>query len=181
MKKNGGYILFIVLILLICMIPSVGMFSGGEAEAGGNEVLTPPPSLRDRDGRWNTSYLTDLTNYWEDHYFFRQQFVTAWSALNQKLLGTSIADSVVLGRNGWLYFSDTLDNYTGFKTLSQREIFSAAHNLALIAEYCQNQGARFLFVPAPNKNSVYPQNMPDLPVFSQRAGNMDALHPVPRH
>lgn len=56
MKKNGGYILFIVLILLICMIPSVGMFSGGEAEAGGNEVLTPPPSLRDRDGRWNTSY-----------------------------------------------------------------------------------------------------------------------------
>ena len=176
MKKNGGYILFIVLILLICMIPSVGMFSGGEAEAGGNEVLTPPPSLRDRDGRWNTSYLTDLTNYWEDHYFFRQQFVTAWSALNQKLLGTSIADSVVLGRNGWLYFSDTLDNYTGFKTLSQREIFSAAHNLALIAEYCQNQGARFLFVPAPNKNSVYPQNMPDLPVFSQRAGNMDALH-----
>ncbi len=175
MKKNGGYILFIVLILLACMVPSVGMFFGEEAETGGNEVLTPPPSLHDRDGALNTSYLTDLSSYAEDNYFLRQQFVTLWSAINQNLLGTSIADNVLLGRGGWLYFTETLNDYTGIDCLSEREIFSAAHNLALMAEYCQSQGAQFLFTIAPNKNSVYPDYMPDVPVFSLRR-NADALY-----
>ena len=175
MKKNWGYILFTALILLLCLTPSVGMLAGARTETGGNEVLAQPPSLRDREGALNANYLTDLTGYAEDNYFLRPQFVTAWSALNQRLLGTSIADNVLLGCGGWLYFADTLDDYTGSNLLSQREIFSAARNLALMAEYSQSQGAQFLFTIAPNKNSLYPQYMPSLPVFSSRR-NVDALY-----
>ena len=166
MKKNLAYTAFVALILLLCLIPSAGMLFNGRAETGGNEILAVMPSLRGPDGALNTDYLSDLTAYAGDNYFLRQRLVTAWSALNQKLLHTSITDSVLLGRDGWLYFAETLGGYTGAETLSSREISSAAHNLALMAEYAQGRGARFLFTVAPNKNTVYPEHMPDLPVFS---------------
>ena len=64
------------------------------------------------------------------------------------MLGTSIADNVLLGKDGWLYFADTLNDYTGTALWGEREIFSAARNLSLMAEYCEGQGARFLFTIA---------------------------------
>lgn len=174
MKKQFGYIVFIAGFLLLCLVPSVGMLLPDSGEAGGNEVLARLPALRDKDGAWNAGFLTGLSDYAEDNYFLRQRLVTAWSALNQNVFHTSIAGNVLLGSGGWLYFGDTLDDYTGRNLLSDAEIASAANNLALMSEYCESQGARFLFTIAPNKNSLYPQHMPALPVFSQ-GRNADAL------
>ena len=174
MKNRFGYHIFIALFLLLCLIPSVGMLLPEREAAGANEVLAGLPGLRDGEGRLNAEYLTQLSDYIEDSYFLRQDLVTAWSALNQRVLRTSIADNVLLGRDGWLYFGDTLDDYTGAAPMSSGEITAAAHNLALVSEYCESQGAAFLFTIAPNKNSVYPQHMPELPVFSDQK-NADAL------
>ena len=169
MKKQFGDSLFIAAFLVLCLIPSVGMLlPEGEKAAGSNEILAPMPALRDGEGALNTAYLTRLSDYVGDHFFLRQDLVTAWSALNQNVLHTSIADNVLLGRDGWLYFGETLDDYTGAAPMTGGEIAAAAHNLALVSEYCGEQGAKFLFTIAPNKNSVYPGHMPDLPIFSQR-------------
>jgi len=172
--KQFGYRVFIAVFMLLCLIPSVGMLLPDRQETGGNEVLSTLPALRDGEGKLNTDYLPELTDYIEDSFFLRQNLVTAWSALNHRALRTSIADNVLLGEDGWLYFGDTLDDYMGLNPLSDGEIAAAAHNLALAAEYCESQGADFLFTIAPNKNSLYPQHMPDLPVFSSRR-NADAL------
>ena len=94
--------------------------------------------------------------------------ITAWSALNAKGLRSSITEDVVLGTDGWLYFADTLPNYVGLQPMTDREIFSAARNLRLMAEYCESQGARFLFTLAPNKNSLYPEHMPGLTLPAAR-------------
>jgi len=172
--KQFGYRAFIAVFFLLCLIPSVGMLLPDRQETGGNEVLSALPALRDGEGRFNAEYFTELTDYIEDSFFLRQDLVTAWSALNHRALHTSIADNVLLGEDGWLYFGDTLDDYMGLNTLSDGEIAAAAHNLALVSEYCESQGADFLFTIAPNKNSLYPQHMPDLPAFSGRR-NADAL------
>ena len=174
MKKQAGYSIFIAVFLLLCLVPSVGMLFPDRRTAGANEVLTPLPALRDAEGTLNTDYLTKLTDYVEDRFFLRQDLVTAWSALNQRLLHTSIADNVLLGKDGWLYFGETLDDYTGAAPMTAGETAAAAHNLALVSEYCAGQGAAFLFTIAPNKNSIYPQHMPDLPVFSEHK-NAEAL------
>lgn len=174
MKRQLGYIAFTAVILLLCLVPSAGMFLSSGTEAGGNEVLSRLPVLRDKEGSWNPGYLTELANYAEDNYFLRQKMVTAWSVLNQYVLDTSIAEDVLLGEDGWLYFADTLDDYTGKNPMSRRDILSAARNLTLVSEYCESQGAKFLFTIAPNKNSIYPQQMPDFPLFS-RQQNANAL------
>lgn len=163
MKKNFLYATFTALILLLCLIPSLGMALAPQAaEAGGNQALSAPPSLRDAEGRWNTAYLSQIQDYAGDNYFLRQDMITLWSALNVKLFRSSITEDVVLGTDGWLYFGDTLPDYAGLEPMTDRELFSAARNLALISEYCESQGAKFLFTTAPNKNSLYPEHMPSL-------------------
>lgn len=175
MKKKIGYAVFIAVILAVCCIPSLGMLlprqDGG---AGGNQALARRPALRDAEGKLNVEYPAQMVRYLEDNYFLRQEMITAWSALNDRALGTSIADNVVRGRDGWLYFADTLDDYAGFDGLERRELFSAARNLSLMGEYCEGLGARFLFTIAPNKNSLYPEHMPSLTRRGGRGGGLNA-------
>ena len=167
MGKKFGYIGFIALILALCLIPSLGMLASPSRETGANEVLASMPKPRDAEENWNTQYLAQLRDYAEDHFFLRQSMISAWSALNVELLRTSISDGVILGRDGWLYYEGSLNDYTGTGLLSDGEIASAARNLALVKEYAESQGARFLFTVAPNKNSLYPEHMPPLTVFSR--------------
>ncbi len=169
MKKNLPYAAFTALILLLCLIPSLGMLlPKEESGAGGNQTLSRAPSLRDPEGHWNANYLSRMQDYLGDNFHLRQEMITSWSALNAKALGSSITEDVVLGSEGWLYFADTLPDYVGLDPMTDREIFSAARNLALIQEYCESRGAKFLFTVAPNKNSLYWANMPDLTLPSAR-------------
>lgn len=169
MKKNAAYAVFTALIFLLCLIPSLGMLlPAEEAAAGGNQALSRAPALRDAEGRWNPKYLSQIQDYAGDHFYLRQEMITAWSALNAKGLQSSITEDVVLGKDGWLYFADTLPDYAGLDPMSDREIFSAARNLSLVSEYCESRGAEFLFTVAPNKNSLYWSNMPDLALPAAR-------------
>lgn len=162
MGKKAACAAFTALILLICLVPSAGMFLHGETAAGGNETLAALPSVRDRQGAWNTDYFSQLQSYAEDNHFLRQEMITLWSKLNVNLLGTSLTEDVVLGRDGWLYFGDTLPDYAGTDSMTDREIYAAARNLTLMRWYCAQQGADFLFTIAPNKNSLYPKHMPEI-------------------
>ena len=175
MKKHLPYAAFAVLFFLLCLIPSLGMLlPQREGAAGGNQALSRSPSLRNAEGNWNSEYLSQIQDYAGDNFFLRQDMITAWSALNAKVLGSSITEDVVLGSDGWLYFADTLPDYAGLAPMTEREIFSAARNLALISEYCGSQGAEFLFTVAPNKNSLYPEHMPAVPRNDSRS-NADRL------
>lgn len=166
MRKRAACI-FIILMLALCLTPSVGMLvrPAGMAEGtGGNETLAALPTLRDPEGSLNPDWLAQMQDYAGDHYYLRQEMITAWSRLNAALLNTSIAENVVLGRDGWLYFGDTLPDYAGLDTMTPREVWSAARNLRLMSEACEVSGRRFLFTIAPNKNSLYPEHMPELTV-----------------
>jgi hypothetical protein len=174
MKRERKYKIFIICALAMCLVPLAGLPVFGGAKSGSNEILSAAPSLRTEDGSVNTSVLTDAADWFSDRFFLRQELITAGSRLSAGLLGTSAEDDVILGKNGWLYYAETLNDYTGAEELSDREIFSAARNLRLMSDYCRGQGMSFLFTVAPNKNSLYPENMPAYP----RAGgqsNADRL------
>jgi len=159
MKKNVFYIVFIAVCLALCLTLSVGMVFAGPSAAGANESLAEKPVLRDEEGVWNTDYLSDWTAYFRDRFFLRQELISLDHLLSAKLFGTSGDPGVLLGKDGWLYYADTLEDYTGVSPMTDRELFSAAHNLRLMADYCEENGKQFLFVIAPNKNALYPQFM----------------------
>lgn len=160
MKKKLPAILFVAVFFIICVVPTIGFFIFGPADAGANERLAAKPSLTERDGSLNTEFLSDLSDYFAGRFFLRQEMITANNAVTA-LLASSAEEDVILGKNGWLYYADTLDDYTGAAPLGDYELHAAAKNLSLMQQHCEAAGVDFLFTLAPNKNSIYPENMPD--------------------
>lgn len=165
--KKVGYGIFICLFLILCLFVSVGMLIAGPSEAGANEKLSDAPELKTEEGEWNPDYLNDLQDWVNDRFFLRQELISLDRWLTANVFNTSGESGVILGSEGWLYYSDTLNDYTGVDTLTDRELYSAAKNLSLMAEYCRENGRKFQFMIAPNKNSLYPQFMPSYGVTAE--------------
>lgn len=160
MKKKCLPLVFTALCLILCMIPSVGMIFRPTTEPIGNERAVELPSLTDGDGALNLEYFTQLGAYFNQHFAFRSEALTADAKLMSGVFGTSNVDSVTVGSDGWLYYTDTLDDYLGRDVFTSREVRDVIRNLSLIRGYTESQGAQFLFTIAPNKNTLYPEHMP---------------------
>lgn len=171
------YKIFIAAFLLLCLLPSAGMLLLPPTEAAANERLSPKPVLQNGEGSWNTDVLGQVTDYIADHFALRQQMVTANAALQTTLLHTSPAEDVIYGKNGWLYYAATLDDYQNHATLTGDEAAQIARTVADMQAYCEAQGATFLFTIAPNKNSLYPENMPARYLQSDSPGNYELVAP----
>ena len=166
MKKTS--IVFMVAVFIMCLIPTVGLIIFGPGEAGANEVLADRPELTTPEGTPNTAILSDIKNYVDDRFYLRQELITAGRKISAGLFRATGEDDVIIGKNGWLFYGSTLDNFTGAGGLTEREYFAAAKNLSLMNEYCESRGIRFLFTCAPNKNSVYGEFMPNTGVRAER-------------
>ena len=152
--------LYPVILLLLCLFPSVGMLWHPTTEAIGNSTGAAKPVLRTSEG-WNIEYLTELQNYLEDHFAYRPELISAQAHLQGSVFGTSAADGVIYGQNNVLYYEATLDDYQKKNLSSDRQLFNMAHNVYLMQEYTQLLGKNFIFTIAPNKNSLYADNMPE--------------------
>ena len=165
MKQKITSILFAVLFLALCASLSVGTLIFGPASAAANERLAEFPAVKTEEGI-NWDFLSQLQKYVNDRFFLRQRLITLDHRMSN-LLGVSGEDTVIAGKTGWLFFAQTLPDYTGTDTMSGRELFSAASNVALMEEYCRKTGREFTFIIAPNKNSLYGQFMPDYGVKAE--------------
>lgn len=167
MKKSAFSILFLTLGLLLCSTMFLGFLLSGPASPGANEVLAPMPKLTEKDGSLNDLWLAQLSDWFSDRFYPRQTLITAYARGNGIFFRQSGSDDVILGKNGWLYYASTLRDYTGTGTMTSRELFSAANNLSLMQAHCLSQGADFAFLCPPNKNTLYPQYMPDYGVKNE--------------
>ncbi len=152
-------IFFIAVFLLICVVPSLGLALGRRETSSENRSLAELPSAVTEDGL-NISYLSELGDWFEDHFAFRNELVTGYSLITGKLFDTSAKDSVITGTNNWLYYKDSLSDYQGTDLMTDRQLFDAAHTLAMLQNYALANGVDFVFTIAPNKASLYGENMP---------------------
>ncbi|MDO4459492.1 MAG: hypothetical protein Q4C42_05340 [Clostridia bacterium] len=153
------YSLFTALVLLVLLVPLVCTFAFPE-ELKANQVVTAKPAVTKADGSININYLDDVGTWFKNNFGLRQHFITAYSSVLDNVFGTSPVDEVIVGKDDYLFYSDEEESFIGNKTVSDRKLYSAAINLALIEEYTKSQGADFVFTVAPNKSSVLPEKMP---------------------
>ena len=152
-------VLYITAFFAACLVPSLGMAVTKKETSSENRKLAEFPKLKTEEGI-NTQWLPQAGEYFQEHFALRNEFVTANALLNGKILGTSTADGVIQGTDGWLYYKDSLSDYLGEELLSERSLFNIAHTLSMMQENLENRGVQFLFTVAPNKNSLYGENMP---------------------
>jgi len=158
MNKRAG-ICYIVIFMILCLVPFAGMIFFSSNTTTENKTLATFPEFVE-EGSVNLNFCDELSDYFEDHFAFRQALVNTDAEIQSNVFGVSNVDTVIVGSDGWLYYSDTLDDYLGQDLMSERSIYNAAHNLLLMQEYVEECGAEFTVAIAPNKNSLYGENMP---------------------
>lgn len=158
MKK--GKLIYCILFFAICLCPSLGMLVTKQETSSENRQLSEFPSPKTEEGKINVEWLSQAGDYFQEHFAFRNELVTGNALLHGRLLETSTADGVIQGKNGWLYYKDSLDDYLGQDLLSDRSLFNIAHMLSMTQQDLEEKGVNFLFTIAPNKNSLYGDNMP---------------------
>ena len=174
MKNHKKGRVLCLLCLILALVPLLGMLVFGPSAALSNERPAAKPQLV-RAGKINLDVYSETANYLASHFFLRPQLVTANSAAQAAVFGESASGDVVLGKDGWLFYAETLADFQGTNPMTAREIFCAAKNLTLLQEYCEANGTRFLFVCAPNKNTIYPEFMPDQYRKTEVGGDLDRL------
>lgn len=183
LKKAAAYI-FITAVMAALAVPSAGMLIWGESEPAANELLAGRPALTDEAGGINKNLNNDITDYIADRFAFRQQFITAYNALQAAVFGESASDDVILGKSDgedhWLYYRETEDDWLARNVMSDAMINNTARTLALMQEYAASQGTRLVFAVAPDKCSVYPEYMPYIGEASGDSKNLDKLVPALR-
>lgn len=158
--KNIGYYFYIAIVLGLCVVPLllIGIRPGTSTTENRTQASWPVFYTPEKGINW--SYLQEAGNYFTDHFAFRQELVTADARIRAGLFQVSPVEDVIVGENGWLYYAATLDDYQHKDTVSDRMLFNIAHNVALMQQYTESLGKTFVFTIAPNKNSLYPENMP---------------------
>lgn len=158
MKKTGKWI-YIVVCMLLCLLPLVGMSFHMTKTSTENKTLAAFPKWKTDKGI-NMAYFKDFEKWFDDHFAFRNELVTADAQIQSHVFGVSNMDTVVKGTDGWLYYTDTVRDYLGRDTMNERQVYNTVHNLMLLEQFVENQGASFVFTIAPNKNTLYGTNMP---------------------
>ena len=175
MKNEKKYTIYLIVFIAILLVPFAGMLITGPSKSESASAAKLPVFLMvsedENKTTLNKDYLKQLSEYFEGHCAFRQEMVTGYSFVTAKIFQTSSQKSVVCGKNGWMYYTDTLGDYTGSEVMSEREMFDAVTTLKLIDRYCKKNGMKFYFVTAVNKNSLYGENMPYYYKKSDKPGN----------
>lgn len=145
-----------VLFFAVCSFFSLAMLIGGSSfiTEGGVEK----PELFTEDGI-NRSFGSEYEEYFSRAFAYRRYVVDLWSDIRINLFAEG-NDQVVVGRDGFLFFADTVDSYAGLDPMTDAEIEAAADSLLALQDYAVSKGAEFCFLPAPDKNTIYPENMP---------------------
>ena len=155
---RGLAIAYVVIAALVCLVPSVGLLFGG-GEVSSDADAAPVPALTNEDGSFNVDVMSDAGDWFDDHFAFRNEWVTVAAAV-EGLFGVSSNESVVAGTDGWLYYGDSVDDFRGVNQLDDRALYDIAHSMKLVQTYALGHGIDFAFTIAPNKNTLYGQNMP---------------------
>lgn len=154
------YVAFIIIIIVICILPFAGMIFARTDSTSENKKLSSWPVIKDENGI-NSHYLEDMGSYFTDHFAFKEYLVALNAKLQGSIFGVSAEDDVIMGSDGWLYYTATLDDYQHKNSVSERMLYNMAHNTKLMQEYTELLGKQYVFTIAPNKNSLYGDNMPN--------------------
>lgn len=168
-KKNLTNIIYILIFLAISIVPLIA-FSDKQA-AIGNETKAAKPKLSD-----GTELTANVDTYFAQNFGFRNRLVYIQNVLKQNVFRTSGQSEVIVGEDGWLFYSRALDDFLGTSAADETEVERMGAVVLMMQNYVESRGGEFIFLPAPNKMSVYGEYMPYYYIEDGGQGNYERLY-----
>ena len=142
-----------------------------------------PPAFIEKDSRFGTEKRTPapfphwdgsfaglaafpkaFEAWFDDHFGFRRPLVQAYHLMNM-LLGTTGNSRVLLGQDGWLFYTDpndgnSLEDYRRTDPLTPEELERWRLVLETKWAWLKSKGIPYFFIIAPDKHTIYPEHCP---------------------
>ncbi len=120
-------------------------------------------------------YLEAFGKFFEDHFGFRNQLVhwnTHWKGT---MFHEASVNGAMQGEHGWLYWSRErmVENYTGQAQLNRENLQGWQKLLEARRDWLATRGEKYIFVVAPNKETIYPEYLPKWLVKNGRPVKLD--------
>ena len=154
----------IVLFCVVLVLPTLDWVFHLDRSPTPNENRAPAPFPAWDDSSGNLqAFLSGLEAWFNDHFGFRKKLVRLHNRWLAKLFRQSSSADVLIGRDGWLYFAGgrMIDNYTGARLLTTDDLQAWQKLLETRRGWLAKRGIGYLFVIAPNKETVYPEHLPE--------------------
>jgi alginate O-acetyltransferase complex protein AlgJ len=154
--------LIIVLFLVTISLPELINFlrPSQALVAAENRPLVPKPELK-----WNPETLDTFPAryeaYYNDHFGLRHTLIH-WLNVSQSLwLKTSTSPKVIIGKHGWLFYTiePVGNDYPSQKPFSPEELARWLRMLECRRDWLAARGILYIFVIAPDKQSIYPEHL----------------------
>ena len=165
MRKIQIAFIGVVLILILC--PLVFFNGKGLISKRENRYLATHPKFV-RDGKFNSNFFNECNLYASDRFGMRNHLISLNAKINHELLhGVVFTDSAIEGKDGWLFYTDTLGKdegnlYDFFKRnlMTNEECAEFRKKIENAVQWCKNEKIPFIFLLCPNKHSVYSEYYP---------------------
>ncbi len=125
--------------------------------------LASPPTFQ-----WKESiqFPKKYETYFNDNFSFRALLIKINSYISRRAFGISAIPDVLIGKDGWLYltsreYGSSLEDYMGLIDVDLGTLEQIRNNLEQRTKDLQDRGVQFLVVVAPDKQSIYPEYLPD--------------------
>jgi alginate O-acetyltransferase complex protein AlgJ len=125
-----------------------------------NRVLAPAPAWPLTRAEWQ-ALPPRLEKYWNDAFGFRRVLIR-WHSIIRYQLGISPSPIVIIGKHSRLFYAgdETTEQHRGLRPFTTVELDNWTQQLEARRKWLETLHARYLFVVAPDKQSIYPEDVP---------------------
>jgi hypothetical protein len=104
-------------------------------------------------------YADGFGRWFEDHFAFRSRLVRWYGESRLYLLRQSPTQSVVLGRDGWLFYGDDggAEDFVNERPLTDAERRTWRDSIRTCRDWLAARGIGYVFFIAPDKHVIYPE------------------------
>ncbi len=160
MKKHKC-VVWIIIFLFIIASPSFTYFFLGryvDSENYENRIMASRPvfSLENYE-----TFPEEYETYYNDNIPFRNQLIRFNNSIDFFVFNQPANERVVIGKDGWLFYCYGTEQSLGYWDFTNDQLQKIADNLMNTKRILEGLGIEFVLFIAPNKETIYMDELPD--------------------
>jgi alginate O-acetyltransferase complex protein AlgJ len=167
--------LLIACFLIVLVLPAADSFLRLDSTPPPNENRTFATFPKfDGVGKFQ-QFIRGIDGYFTDHFGFRKRLVTWNNEWKNKWFHEAPFSSVMAGRDGWLYLASyqMVEHYCGLSRFTPEDLSDWQKLLEGRRDWLAHFNTKYIFVIPPDKQSIYPEHLPEWLKKSDRPSKLD--------
>ena len=154
----------IAVFLLLLWAPSLDSFFKLDysRQPGENRLPATFPRWQENSLAGAQKYIGGLDNYFSDHFGFRKKLIRWFQNWKIGIYHDRSVYKVLVGPNRWLFTGEEqmVEHYLGIAKFTPQQLADWQKILERLRDWLAAHGIKYLFVIPPNKQDIYPEELP---------------------